>query len=1365
MNLQLSAGPRLSKTPVGDATRQAIDSLGGYVYQLIITATAWANLSEDETLYIEVAEDFATLATGTLEAVQVKNTSASGSVTLRSKAVVDAIESFVFLVAENPGRKVRLHFLTTSEIGREREICDRPGGQAGLEYWEAVARGAPVEPLRSILDSSRFSETVRGFVAARTDDELREELIGRISWDCGAPPIEAARVALELRICAVASVRNGIPANDAKNAVGSVIERVLRTAIQANAEDRYLTSAQLTQLLEAHGQVTLTLPHATVAQLLSQSLATMASAPHAQTANPSLTSQSTGFLLSGQLPIPNLQVDRLVLVAAAKASLVSHGTVFLIGSSGVGKSSLARALARQRALDFLIVDFRRTDLGETIARLQITIGIAGNAEYAGVILDDIACLDDPRVRDLMGVLRGATLRNGKPLIISANLAPTAVTLGDLALGGDVVVEVGHLSEKETAEVVSLAGGDSAIWAMPIYLMSYAGHPLLVQALVRGQSAKRWTETPELVFEREGFVPASLSGERDSIRRRLADALPAPTMQLLFRMSMAAGELDRATILKLGDVNPRIDTPGLHLDQLSGSLVEARDRDMFRVSPIVQASGAAVLSADLKMEIHEAIATGLLARRVLSPEDAHTVFIHALIGELDWALFILSQSFLTASKKVLDQLSRSIITLHALRTDRPSYPRNPIVSMFLRMAQFKLVLHSGNRARAAECAAALLSEPALSSEIAEVADASLIGVLGLILPSLGSAGLVPEFVSLLVKYRERLAANAEFGEIYSAYQEGNLEAPETATSIIFYLGTSSIGSTVVLEKVFEDLNALDPELRKELIASVAPYPDRVSLFIDAAWATEQQSDTFDSESVASRFRRLARMAYSWGEMGLAARCFGAEAVMQDEYQHDATSALATLDTAERLIGVCSDLIRRRARILWRRGDHEAVVQIQRDVLPEALPGGVIESAFMLRESAISAAQIGNYSQAARWFLRAEEFVRSSPANGFDALAIGLGMDGCIAQFDAGERGEALRGYSDRLEQVADLDPRSSLQNDYVGRLARHGALWLKAHAESEEKIPADDRLIIPSGAFSNSEPSPTILGLPMGHLDSAWYLLAEAEVAIGIECGIRSALSRRLRGGPIAELEASLRQSIMDYSISRSDPKSFAMGFKEWLDAMHYLHERGLAGAPVFDLSNPARGEIAEHPLEQYLDDHTVDIVMHPMLAMAASLILGDDVAAINSLRTNLQECYGERFPGYAVLDSILDDSPGPRAPTLDAEISFRLGRVLCAYDLSPGDVWITALRLWELAEVSPFGERIREVLASWVRVRFKAIISDQSALLASPRLYVPMIEAELRVQRQPRAAIAALLLVAITAFGVNADSSYRTRLSDAIGAR
>src|SRR5262249_23465447 len=146
-----SPGASIDTPPAGAVERQAVDALRGYAYQIAVATLAWIDLTEDGRLYLEVAEDYATVAADALQAVQIKDTAGSGSVTLNTPTIRDSIAAFVDLTVQNKGRNVELRFLTTPPIGTEKKLSDRPGGEAGLVYWRRAAATADVSPLRAIL--------------------------------------------------------------------------------------------------------------------------------------------------------------------------------------------------------------------------------------------------------------------------------------------------------------------------------------------------------------------------------------------------------------------------------------------------------------------------------------------------------------------------------------------------------------------------------------------------------------------------------------------------------------------------------------------------------------------------------------------------------------------------------------------------------------------------------------------------------------------------------------------------------------------------------------------------------------------------------------------------------------------------------------------------------------------------------------------------------------------------------------------------------------------------------------------------------------------------------------------------------------
>ena len=224
-------GPTSQLVPQGDPVRQAVASLRGYAYQVLATALAWLDLDESSQIYLEVVEDYAIVAKDALLGVQVKDTEGSGPVTLNSGSVRDAIAAFVDLVERNPDISVDLRFFTTSEIGTEKAVADRPDDMAGLEYWKHTAAGANLLPLRAVLESDKFPESVRNFCKIRDDEQLFRQLIKRIHWDCGKPDFSTLKQELEARQIVVGRDRFNIPAQEASRLVNCLAYQVLEKSI------------------------------------------------------------------------------------------------------------------------------------------------------------------------------------------------------------------------------------------------------------------------------------------------------------------------------------------------------------------------------------------------------------------------------------------------------------------------------------------------------------------------------------------------------------------------------------------------------------------------------------------------------------------------------------------------------------------------------------------------------------------------------------------------------------------------------------------------------------------------------------------------------------------------------------------------------------------------------------------------------------------------------------------------------------------------------------------------------------------------------------------------------------------------------
>lgn len=307
---------RIWTVPPEDVCRQASASLRGYVYQLHASAAAWVGLGADDQLYLEVAEDDTELlrepgaVDDVLRATQVKDTRESGSVTLNSPDVLQAIESLYRLRASNPGRRARLVFLTTSGVGRERRDA-LPSGVAGLTAWNAAAGGGSVDEIRAALLQRTLSDGLRTLVTHSSPEQLRAELFAPLTFACGAQDWRSldgsnrrALVALREEVQATADM--------AHRAYDAVFREVIACVL--GPAPRSLDRAQLRACLER--ATSIAVPSSVAGRLLGE----RAARPSGPLPRDDLRALARALIEAGAPP----SVDLLFLgaTAAARAALV-----------------------------------------------------------------------------------------------------------------------------------------------------------------------------------------------------------------------------------------------------------------------------------------------------------------------------------------------------------------------------------------------------------------------------------------------------------------------------------------------------------------------------------------------------------------------------------------------------------------------------------------------------------------------------------------------------------------------------------------------------------------------------------------------------------------------------------------------------------------------------------------------------------------------------------------------------------------------------------------------------------------------------------------------------------------------------------
>ena len=1347
-----NAGPSAGLVPQGDTARQAVDSLRGYAYQVLATALAWLDIGETSRLFLEVAEDYATVAKKALSAVQVKDTEGSGSVTLNNESVRDAVAAFVDLAERNPTIQVDLHFFTTSEIGTEQAIADRPVGRAGLEYWQEVAAGADPSSLRALLESDRFPKPVRDFSKARNDAALRHDLIERIHWDCGKPDFSTLRQELESRLVVIGRDRFHLPAPEARRLADPLVYGVLKKSVIKPPEDRVLTRADLYSEIDAATRTSV--PRASVEALTQLASGLVGSfGGGLGTGNP-LSVTETGWLINGtRLPVPQGMIARSAVESAVTNAIDNSGVGVLVGGSGLGKSIVSRAIAAARADTFFIVDFRNTDADETCHRLDMVFARVGGLPPSVLILEDLNHIDDTRVTlSLARVIEALRRRYRKALIICYQ-QPSLKTLNEIGLDHSCVVDCPYFSEEEVHALVLNNGGDPARWGRLAYLTGACGHPQLTHAFVVGVAARGWPAEEIKAVVSRGLSSDDTDAAREAARRGLVATLPEGTRSLLYRLSITTGHFNRSLALTIGEISPSVSQAGECLDQLVGPWIEAVGRDAFRVSPLVRSFGPEMLSPDEQRRIHETTAVQMFGKGTISANDFDTIMIHAVAGKMPQTLAMLGLSVVSADSPV-EKLAEHILFLRFYRTDVPIFPEDSFASGILRLAQFKLAAAAGEGNNISAVAATLFNEVESipKGEMRHLFEAMAVGT---VLCTMGVANYLDNWVALLL-HLKTMVDNNEFLRSLMANIEGAVDpAGANFFGRLFNIGSAHLASIDRLEHVINELDKLNAGERALLLTPIDSTLADYAVFINGPWSAQRHSEAFDAADTARRYQRMAEMTQSWGIRPLTLQCLVAQAAMLDEYQNDREGALAVLEEAAATLGDDVILSRAIAKVHYRHDEHGTALEIVRSIADQVGVDDPVERAFALREAAISAAQCGEWPQAEKWFLDAQRAAKLVQVDDMRVMGVGLGADSAVAALETGDVGRALTRLAEAVEVLADINPEATLRAAYCHRVIRHTVLWTQSRLTGRDVQIGGRPIAMEAGTCSNPDPLPAIRELPLGHIDVAWYMLAEAESATGLDVGITATLDDRLAQGPIPVMEANLRTQIIQTTIARFDTGGFASHFTTYVEIAAYLSKEADRLRATFD---PLALEREQVPM---LDKHgpfdsTVEwVAKDALLAYGIHSSLEDQPQpeAMTELKTALEGQFSGPFPGKPVFDHWKEKSAS--LTELDQTVVSIIKALLRNEHVEPDAFWVAGLRFFEWINQSNFKPFLTSRLAAWLRDGWRRILTAEAFRLSSPRRTVPLIDEVLTIPADDRSFIAKLILATSEAVRASLGPAYR----------
>ncbi|KMT56578.1 hypothetical protein ACR52_06225 [Pseudomonas fildesensis] len=1334
--------------PQADSARQAVDSLRGYVYQVTAAALAWLDIGERSRIFLEVAEDYATMAGNVLKAVQVKDTRASTTVTLNTKSVRAAIANFVRLTLENPAIEVHLEYFTTSEIGKELAgSTPLPSGEAGLAYWRSTAKSGDLSPLRQLLNSDSFVEPVRTFVRERDDEQLRNDLLRRIHWNCGQPDLAALRREFNQRLIVVARERFQLPASESESVADTLLYSVLEKSIGKNASGRWLTRADLIIAVETCTRVSV--PRAVLDTLtaFSGGLAKLdgGGVQPGMSSTPALR-----WLIEGSsLPKARGFLSRPVVKNDIEVMVRETGVGFIIGTSGVGKTNIVRAVAETIGGRFFLVDFRDAGVEETKNRLDVLLSRLGGLQAQVILLEDLNCYENPQVGLLLSQVLQALARRDIGVMITCYSKPTARDLANFGLKFNCIHECLYFNQDEVDELVLLHGGDPAIWGQLARITGAFGHPQLVHAFIAGMAAREWPKSEVLQLLGAGLSSGDVAAERDSARRKIVEALPEHTRTLLYRLSLLIGNFDRNMALIVAEIPPPGITPGEDLDTLIGPWVEIVGRDRYRISPLAAKFGKEMLSPSLQTLIHSGIAKHLISNSSVDVSDVDKIITHSLVGKNTFALALVATKLLKADESIIGYLCENFSLFQVLEASGPIYPHDIHVSALLRMVQLKVLVAAKSREKIPSCFAALRKEIQLLPE-GPTRDAMYVSGLLVILNSLGVANYVSDWFVILQEYRAFMRESTLLDRATDESLEQNFNA-DGGVSSLFAVGIAGLDSVITLEKILRQLNDLDPTDRAFYLSTIQDITPDYSVMVNGPWVAQDRA-SLDYIDTSARYHWMAMCTKDWGVRALTLQCWIARAVMLDEHASDQLGALRVLDEAVAACGEDILLARARAKIYWRAQDHPKALTILRGIADVIGSDNCVERAFALREAAISAAKTSDWAQAEQWFLESRESALQASLHDMKVMGIGLGADAAAAAFKARNVEKSLILIGRALTELEGIDPCTSLRSIYCHNVVRHTLLWLTSCIEDIPVEIEGKPIVLVPGSCSNPEPPAAIAERPAAAMDVAWYMLAKLDVLARTKIGYAVQLREKLGSNTILSLEFSLRMSELVVNIEDSNSVEFPDCVLRFVECASLAFSR--SDLAELNILEPARERIPMLKLAE-LDTQSKKILNDALLAYAIRCASKHRFENTSELKAAMVSRFGVGPVESTILVRI-GTSGKQASPTSFEESLIDDLSVFCAeVHPTPRNYALAGIRSLQLVAHSYIKSDLIPIIALWQRLAWTRIISSEAFQLFTPLSTVPPLKAALSNSANDESFLYQLMLLAADATALSLGPNLR----------
>ncbi|MBN8748745.1 MAG: tetratricopeptide repeat protein [Variovorax sp.] len=1006
----------------GDVTRQAMDSLAGYDYQILRTVEAWLQLRSDEKIYIECAEDYDVIRPDGAVATQLKNS--PGNITLNSEDVRDAVQNFWDLLERNAGReRIAMRFLTRGSIGREQKSAL---GEPGILVWRKAVAGNDDAALlvRDHLLGQGGSDTFLEFLRTADAKRLREQFLSRIEWVTDEPSAEVARLVVN-RLAINMGRSANIPPGICERAVPSLLDHCRQAAIKKEAELRSLMLGDAQAIFDRHTSLSVPITQALVGSVGAMIGVSSGGAP-----------TSIGFttIFDGELPeLPVECMPRGEFISGLKSELRAKGAVLVVGAEGEGKSTAANLVARTFAGAFWM-DLRGGDEAISAAAIENAIVLTRSGKPVHcLVLDDVPVAQG--VSDVLWgrlrILIDSCRRTAIPLVMTSKGVPADAVDPRFQAASAPTVPVPRISEAELIAYLELLGCSDKMsqgWARMTLAHTGSGHPKLVHLAALELRDRRWTAADVSEFVN---APRSVQDARVAARQQASKNVPLPDRELLFALALTSSPFGRDVALQLA-TRLKIDEPGAVFDRLDGRWVERIGKTLYRATPLLNGQTPEVWAEEKVQQAHGLFFDAYIATKTISLPQAMTLILHGLQARDGRRL----AGFLTSLAMQIESTGGLLEALELLvhfgdMDDARAIDFHPQASLLMRYLQFRVA-----RARRPE----MLPDMArrwlweINQESHPQVRSLFLGMRGMCIAT-AIEGTFPASVVVEglehVVLLERLLEAEGMGGLPSDALDG-----EDPLAMMFLIAQSNYRSCEQISDMLSALEYAPPATRARLLKAfdMPILRGGMSMF-DRALVTESESPTPDWAALSRVLERAVALSRQWHATACEEGAVRVLSIIYAEHLNDDSAAQRVLEDA----GVSGRLVleEQSANLAYGRKDYEEAIRIWDECLwGSSLGEAGVRDPFALRKAGMACAKLGRYADAARWFERAAALVEAV----VDVMPSALfRIDASQCWFRAGAHADALRELGLAWCSVnrpvdAQQDPRVFAAQRFLGNLA-------------------------------------------------------------------------------------------------------------------------------------------------------------------------------------------------------------------------------------------------------------------------------------------------------------------------------------------